>query len=63
MAELGYGYGSEFHLLRMLGRHRNSFDKKILDKLGYQGKRMIGWISNMTQNHLFLIKNILGLSF
>jgi len=35
MGKLGLGYGSEFHLLRFLGRHRNLLDKKILWSLGY----------------------------
>ena len=43
MAKLGYGYGSDFHLLRFLGRHRNYFDSLILSKLGYSGKK-IDWL-------------------
>jgi hypothetical protein len=43
MATLGLGYGSEFHLLRLLGRHRNSFDLKILSALDYQDKK-IEWL-------------------
>ncbi len=29
MGQMALGYGSEFHLLRWLGRHRNEFDKRI----------------------------------
>ena len=29
MGRMGYGYGSEFHLLRWMGRHREQFDKAI----------------------------------
>ncbi len=29
MAEIGYGYGSEFQLLRFLGHHRNILEKNI----------------------------------
>lgn len=34
MAGIGMGYGSECHLLRCLGRHRNWFDKKVCKKIG-----------------------------
>jgi hypothetical protein len=34
MAHIGYGYGSECHLLRWMGRHRNAFDKVILNSIG-----------------------------
>ena len=40
MAVLGNGYGSEFQLLRLLGRHRNSFDSKILTVLNYHDKKV-----------------------
>ena len=29
MAQIGYGYGSEFHLMRFLGHHRNLLERKI----------------------------------
>ncbi len=32
-SKLGLGYGSEFHLLRMLGRHRSAFDRQVLTAL------------------------------
>jgi hypothetical protein len=34
MGKMALGYGSEFHLLRWLGRHRNLFNKKIQEKTG-----------------------------
>ena len=34
MAQLNARYGSELHLLRMLGRHRKYFDKKVRDVTG-----------------------------
>jgi hypothetical protein len=43
MAEMGNGYGSEFHLLRYLGRHRNLLNKKILSLLGYSNLN-IDWL-------------------
>lgn len=33
MGKLGYGYGSEFHLLRWMGRHRTEFDKRVCEVL------------------------------
>ena len=30
MAQIGYGYGSEFHLMRFLGHHRNLLENEIL---------------------------------
>ena len=29
MAQIGYGYGSEFQLLRFLGHHRNLLEEAI----------------------------------
>lgn len=34
MADIGYGYGSEWHLLRYLGRHRKELDRAILNQTG-----------------------------
>ena len=34
MAKIGYGYGSECHLLRWMGRHRRLFDEKVSGALG-----------------------------
>jgi len=34
MAKIGMGYGSECHLLRWMGRHRNSFNKAIMNAMG-----------------------------
>lgn len=31
MSKIGFGYGSEWHLLRFLGRHRNYLNEKIID--------------------------------
>jgi hypothetical protein len=41
MARLNAGYGSELHLLRMLGRHREYFNGKIRDATGADG---IEWL-------------------
>lgn len=37
MGRIGYGYGSEWHLLRWMGRHRKCFDKHVLDAIGRLG--------------------------
>ncbi len=34
MAEMGHGYGSECHLLRFLGRHREWFNNSVCAKIG-----------------------------
>jgi hypothetical protein len=34
MGRIGHGYGSEWHLLRYLGRHRDRLDKEVLAKVG-----------------------------
>ena len=41
MGKIGYGYGSEWHLLRYLGYHRNYLSQKIMDVTG--GER-ISWL-------------------
>ena len=38
MAQIGYGYGSEFQLLRFLGHHRNLFEKNIQETLHQEGE-------------------------
>ena len=41
MGGLGYGYGSEFHLLRFMGRHRDELDRRVLATVG---GRSIDWL-------------------
>jgi len=36
MGAIGYGYGSECHLLRFMGRHRHEFDRRVLDAVNGQ---------------------------
>ena len=40
MGRIGHGYGSEWHLLRWMGRHRRKFDERVLKTLGREGARM-----------------------
>ena len=41
MGEMGYGYGSECHLLRFLGRHRRLLNRRIL---GVVGGESVDWL-------------------
>ena len=34
MGTIGYGYGSEWHLLRYLGYHRHYLSQEILNMIG-----------------------------
>ena len=34
MAEIGYGYGSEWHLMRFMARHRKLLEKAIRESIG-----------------------------
>lgn len=43
MAQIGYGYGSEFQLLRFLGHHRNDLDKMIKEQAGIDKNIPIEW--------------------
>ena len=43
MGKIGYGYGSECHLLRWMGRHRKSFDTATLSAIGRVGSK-IEWL-------------------
>lgn len=37
MATMGHGYGSEFHLLRWMGRHRKALNQKVEEITGLAG--------------------------
>jgi hypothetical protein len=43
MAQMGYGYGSECHLLRWMGRHRQAFDSAVRRAIGTPPKD-ITWL-------------------
>ncbi len=40
MGKMAMGYGSEFHLLRFLGRHRNELTEKVLGAFGVQDNNL-----------------------
>lgn len=42
MGKIGCGYGSEWHLLRYLGRHRQRLDRAIISEIGTLGR--IEWL-------------------
>ena len=46
MADVGYGYGSEWHLLRFLGYHRNVLDSAILGATGGMEHRFLRWVGD-----------------
>ena len=43
MGDMALGYGSEFHLLRWLGRHRGKFTELVC-KAGQRGWSDIRWL-------------------
>ena len=55
MAKMGIGYGSEYQLLRYMGRHRKLLNKKILESIGRYGP--IDWDAVFTiDNEWFCIE-------
>lgn len=44
MAQMGDGFGSEFHLLRYLGWHRNYLNKQIAAVIGYDQIRWLDFL-------------------
>ena len=39
MGKMGYGYGSEFHLLRWMGRHRDKFNDEVCKAIGVKDQK------------------------
>jgi hypothetical protein len=63
MGKIGCGYGSEWHLLRYLGYHRDDLGEKIQQKTG---KGVISWIDfgfHKTDNLMKFDKELVGLAF
>jgi hypothetical protein len=50
MAIIGHGYGSEWRLLRWMGRHRKAFDAKILAAMG-KNSGIIEWKDAKFRSH------------
>lgn len=64
MAQIGYGYGSEFQLMRFLGHHRNLLNREIKKQIGVEGD--IHWLDfafNSNANCVSGDEEIKGLSF
>ena len=61
MGQMALGYGSEFHLLRWLGRHRNEFDKRVNSLLKTDN---ISWLDfDFDSKKTIPDKEIIGLNF
>lgn len=66
MAQIGHGYGSEWHLLRFLGRHRNLLEKEIKEQLKLDEKSSFNWLDFEFAEREKIIsgdKELIGLSF
>jgi hypothetical protein len=61
MGQMALGYGSEFHLLRWLGRHRNEFDYRIKQLLNIDN---VTWLDfDFDEGKTIPDKELTGLSF
>ena len=61
MGQMALGYGSEFHLLRWIGRHRNEFDKRIKQELNIDN---ISWLDfDFDAKKTIPDKELIGLFF
>ena len=61
MGKMGYGYGSECHLLRFMGRHRHLLDQRILTVVGGDS---INWLDfGFNPNKTWADAELEGLSF
>ncbi len=61
MGKMALGYGSEFHLLRWIGRHRNEFDKRIKQLLAIDN---VTWLDfDFTEDKAEPDRELVGLSF
>ena len=61
MGKMALGYGSEFHLLRWLGRHRIEFNKRIKNTIGVDN---ITWLDfNFDKTNEIPDKELIGLEF
>lgn len=66
MAEIGYGYGSEWHLMRFMARHRKCLERAICEKLDDEESKFV-WLdfdfANKTDSSITGDVEIKGLSF
>lgn len=61
MGSIGCGYGSEWHLLRFMGRHRHLFDKMIISSIG-KGS-FISWLDFRFSDQDSYDRELKGLEF
>lgn len=62
MATMGHGYGSEWHLLRWMGRHRKAFDANVL-KAMRQSSGRIEWEDAKFRQHQWPDEELQGIEF
>ena len=63
MGKIGYGYGSEWHLLRYLGYHRNYLNEQILKLTGGQDLKWLEFNFSKVNAPLKRDKELVGLEF
>lgn len=60
MAQIGYGYGSEFQLLRFLGHHRNVLEEAIRKVIG-DSDGSFYWLILISQLMKWLLCGLIGM--
>lgn len=63
MAQIGYGYGSEFQLLRFLGHHRNLLERSISEIIGEGPFHWLDFGFSNPKNSISGDEELMGLSF
>ena len=63
MGKIGYGYGSEWHLLRYLGYHREELSNRVLEVTGGEGITWLDFGYNQTTAPLSYDRELVGLDF
>ncbi len=63
MGKIGYGYGSEWHLLRQLGYHRAYFSEKVNNLIGCQRVDWLDFKFSPKCRPLQDDKELMGLEF
>ncbi len=63
MGKIGYGYGSEWHLLRYLGYHREYLNRLILEKTGGTSIQWLDFKFSNNNSPLLHDKELKGLEF
>lgn len=61
MSTIGYGYGSEWHLLRYLGFHRKELDRQVAKRIGCTSIRWLDY--RFARNDPFLDAELKGMEF